>query len=89
MNSVEMLRRIMSSEYEGRMPSNMELAGLWARRLCELSHKLSEEELGSLMEVGAIVYLRGCAEGDAQTEAKMAIDVARKSSRGHAGNTES
>ncbi len=82
MNSVEMLRRIMSSEYQGRMPSNMELAGLWARKLSELAHKLSDEELGSLMEVGSIVYLRGSADGDALTEAKLAIDVARRSSRG-------
>ncbi|MES2102388.1 MAG: hypothetical protein V4634_00095 [Pseudomonadota bacterium] len=79
MRTVEILRIMMTPKYIGELPTNIELAGLWARRLAEVSDKLSDAELYPLMVIGSLVYQKGCAELESSVQADLVIQMARRS----------
>lgn len=78
MTTSEILRIMMTPRFEGELPTYVELAGIWAQRLSDLSGKLSDAELYPLMVVGSLIYQKACQELEAETEAGLAIHMARR-----------
>lgn len=62
MSDSEILDLITEASELITLPSNDDLAKIWAKRLAPLSEKITEDELYSLIALGVMVYQRGCRE---------------------------
>ena len=81
MSDGEILDLITEANTLITLPSNDDLAKIWARRLATLSEKITEDELYSLIALGVMVYQRGCREFGDGTTADLLIRTLKQGGR--------
>ncbi|WP_188564714.1 hypothetical protein [Undibacterium terreum] len=69
---------MMTPRFHGELPTHVELAGIWAQRLSDLSGKLSDADLYPLMVIGSLVYQKACQDIEADEQASLVIEMARR-----------
>jgi len=80
MSDLEILALVAQCKSRSDVPWNV-LVSEFAGKLVDLSGKLSEEELYSLLEIALVCYQKGYEEFDAHREAREVIERIRLRAR--------
>jgi len=85
MNAEQILELMVQASERMTLPSNEDLAILWARRLEALSGKIAEDDLYPLIALAAMLYQRDRQEMEGGMTADMLMKTLREAvARKHA-----